>query len=104
MAKLLSHRALARIIAQHRRKAELTQAEVARRLAEPAWVMRYESGRRRIDVIEFLARRAHRLRSGQGTRSADAAATLAPSSRLSLVGWQRNAGKGDARRLIRRDR
>jgi transcriptional regulator with XRE-family HTH domain len=54
--KPAAHRALARTIAQHRRKAGLTQAAVARALGEPrAWVARIESGRRRIDVVEYLA-------------------------------------------------
>ena len=39
-----------------RRKAKLTQQEVAKRLKRPqSFVAKYEGGERRIDVVEFLA-------------------------------------------------
>lgn len=39
-----------------RRKAELTQVDVAKRLGKPqSFVAKYEGGERRLDVIEFLA-------------------------------------------------
>ena len=41
---------------QARKKAGLTQHEVANRLKKPqSFVAKYEGGERRIDVVEFLA-------------------------------------------------
>jgi transcriptional regulator with XRE-family HTH domain len=39
-----------------RRKADLTQVEVAERLGKPqSFVAKYEAGERRLDVVEFIA-------------------------------------------------
>jgi transcriptional regulator with XRE-family HTH domain len=49
------HRGLIEVLVERRRALGLTQAEVARELGEyQSFVARYESGQRRIDVIEFL--------------------------------------------------
>lgn len=50
------HRALRELLVAARRKAELTQVDVAKRLGKPqSFVAKYEGGERRLDVIEFLA-------------------------------------------------
>jgi transcriptional regulator with XRE-family HTH domain len=50
------HRALRGLLIAARRKAELTQVDVAKRLGKPqSYVAKYEGGERRLDVIEFLA-------------------------------------------------
>lgn len=50
------HEALISLLVDRRKKAGLTQAEVARRLRRyQSFVATVESGQRRIDVIEFLA-------------------------------------------------
>jgi transcriptional regulator with XRE-family HTH domain len=44
------------LLKEARRKAGLTQAEVAGRLGKPqSFVAKYEGGERRLDVIEFIA-------------------------------------------------
>jgi transcriptional regulator with XRE-family HTH domain len=49
------YRRLRALLVEARRTAELTQADVAKRLARPqSFVSKYETGERRIDVIEFL--------------------------------------------------
>ncbi len=49
------HEALTAFIIEKRKKAGLTQAEVARRLKRyQSFVATVESGQRRIDVVEFL--------------------------------------------------
>jgi transcriptional regulator with XRE-family HTH domain len=49
------HQALAALLVQQRKKAGLTQAEVAKRLKRyQSFVASIESGQRRIDVVEFL--------------------------------------------------
>ena len=43
------------VLAAARRKANLTQVELARRLGKPQSVVSgYENGRRRVDLVEFL--------------------------------------------------
>ena len=43
------------VLAAARRKANLTQAELARRLGKPQSVVsQYEAGKRRLDVVEFV--------------------------------------------------
>lgn len=43
------------LLADHRRGAGLTQADLAGRLGRPqSFVSKYETGERRLDVIEFL--------------------------------------------------
>ena len=50
------YQALCALLAKARRKAGLTQHEVARRLRRPqSFVAKYEGGERRLDVIEFLS-------------------------------------------------
>lgn len=51
----LAHRALIAALREARKEAGLSQYEVARRLRRPqSFVSAYESGDRRIDVLEFL--------------------------------------------------
>jgi transcriptional regulator with XRE-family HTH domain len=46
---------LRELLAEARSKAGLTQLDVARRLGRPqSFVSKYESGERRLDVVEFL--------------------------------------------------
>jgi len=48
--------AFRRLLIEVRRKAGLTQAELAKRLKKPqSFVAKYEGGERRIDVLEFIA-------------------------------------------------
>jgi transcriptional regulator with XRE-family HTH domain len=50
------HAAFCDLMIQARKKAGLTQHEVANRLKKPqSFVAKYEGGERRIDVVEFLA-------------------------------------------------
>ena len=50
------HRALCGLLVASRRKAGLSQVEVAQRLGKPqSYVAKYEGGERRLDVVEFLA-------------------------------------------------
>jgi transcriptional regulator with XRE-family HTH domain len=50
------HRTLCALLVACRRKAGLSQAEVAQRLGKPqSYVAKYEGGERRLDVVEFLA-------------------------------------------------
>ncbi len=50
------HRAFRALIRDVRKKAGLTQADLAGRLGKPqSFVAKYESGERRIDVVEFVA-------------------------------------------------
>lgn len=49
------HRALVDLLIAKREAAGLTQAELAKRLREyQSFVARFESGQRRIDVVEFI--------------------------------------------------
>jgi transcriptional regulator with XRE-family HTH domain len=49
------HDALIAFIVERRKRAGLTQADVAKRLKQyQSYVARVESGQRRIDVIEFI--------------------------------------------------
>ena len=49
------HRALQALLADLRAAAGLTQMDVANRLARPqSFVSKYESGERRLDIIEFI--------------------------------------------------
>jgi transcriptional regulator with XRE-family HTH domain len=49
------HDALIALIIERRRRAGLTQADVAKRLRQyQSYVARVESGQRRIDVVEFI--------------------------------------------------
>jgi transcriptional regulator with XRE-family HTH domain len=49
------HQRLCELLIEARKKAELTQAEVAERLGKPqSFVAKYEGGERRLDVVEFL--------------------------------------------------
>jgi len=51
----LAHKALITALRDARREAGLTQDQVARRLRRPqSFVSAYESGDRRIDVLEFV--------------------------------------------------
>lgn len=50
-----THQGLIRVLRELRSEAELTQAELAKRLKRPqSFVAKYEAGERRIDVVEFL--------------------------------------------------
>lgn len=50
------HRALRGLLVAARRKAKLTQVDLAKRLGKPqSFVAKYEGGERRLDVVEFLA-------------------------------------------------
>jgi transcriptional regulator with XRE-family HTH domain len=50
------YQALCALLAEARRKAGLSQQEVAKRLRRPqSFVAKYEGGERRLDVIEFLS-------------------------------------------------
>lgn len=50
------HQRLCELLVEARKKAGLTQVEVAERLGKPqSFVAKYEGGERRLDVIEFLA-------------------------------------------------
>lgn len=49
------HRALISLLIEQREKAGLTQAALAEKLGEyQSFVARLESGKRRVDVVEFL--------------------------------------------------
>lgn len=49
------HRRLMTALAEVRREAQVTQYELAARLGvDQSYVSKYESGRRRLDVIEFM--------------------------------------------------
>jgi transcriptional regulator with XRE-family HTH domain len=49
------HQRLRELLIAARKKAELTQAEVAEQLGRPqSFVAKYEGGERRLDVIEFM--------------------------------------------------
>jgi transcriptional regulator with XRE-family HTH domain len=49
-------RALLEVLVAARKKAGLTQAEVARKVLRPqSFVAKYENGERRLDVLEFIA-------------------------------------------------
>lgn len=49
------HQKLRELLIAARKKANLTQAEVAERLGRPqSFVAKYEGGERRLDVIEFV--------------------------------------------------
>lgn len=49
------HQKLRELLIAARKKAGLTQAEVAERLGRPqSFVAKYEGGERRLDVIEFI--------------------------------------------------
>jgi transcriptional regulator with XRE-family HTH domain len=49
------HQIVGAALAVARRKANLTQIELARRLGKPQSVVSaYEAGKRRVDVVEFL--------------------------------------------------
>ncbi|MBZ6078161.1 helix-turn-helix domain-containing protein [Microvirga puerhi] len=49
------HQRLCELLIEARKKAGLTQVEVAERLGKPqSFVAKYEGGERRLDVIEFL--------------------------------------------------
>jgi transcriptional regulator with XRE-family HTH domain len=51
----LDHRALVGLLVVARKKAGLTQAEVAKKLHRPqSFVAKYENGERRLDVVEFV--------------------------------------------------
>ena len=48
--------AFSRLMIEARKKAGLTQQELAKRLKKPqSFVAKYEGGERRLDVLEFLA-------------------------------------------------
>jgi transcriptional regulator with XRE-family HTH domain len=50
------HQKLRELLIAARKKAGLTQAEVAERLGRPqSFVAKYEGGERRLDVVEFIA-------------------------------------------------
>jgi transcriptional regulator with XRE-family HTH domain len=49
------HQVVGAALAAARRKANMTQVELARRLGKPQSVVSgYEAGKRRVDVVEFL--------------------------------------------------
>ncbi|MEO6012873.1 MAG: helix-turn-helix transcriptional regulator [Devosia sp.] len=49
------HQKLRELLVAARKKAKLTQAEVAEHLGRPqSFVAKYEGGERRLDVIEFI--------------------------------------------------
>jgi transcriptional regulator with XRE-family HTH domain len=49
------HKIVGAALAAARQRANMTQVELARRLGKPQSVVsRYENGRRRVDLIEFL--------------------------------------------------
>ncbi|MBN9345473.1 MAG: helix-turn-helix transcriptional regulator [Devosia sp.] len=49
------HQKLRELLTAARKKAGLTQAEVAERLGRPqSFVAKYEGGERRLDVVEFV--------------------------------------------------
>ncbi|PWB81895.1 MAG: transcriptional regulator [Methylocystaceae bacterium] len=49
------HKALIEFLVQRRKRARMTQAQLAARLGEyQSFVARLESGERRVDVVEFL--------------------------------------------------
>jgi len=49
------HRTLLELLTAARKKAGLTQAEVAKKLRRPqSFVAKYENGERRLDVVEFV--------------------------------------------------
>ena len=49
------HQKLCELLIAARKKANLTQADVAARLGRPqSFVAKYEGGERRLDVVEFL--------------------------------------------------
>lgn len=51
-----AQRALCELLIQARKRAGLSQQELAARLAKPqSFIAKYEGGERRIDVVEFLA-------------------------------------------------
>ena len=51
-----SQLAFCQLMIEARRKADLTQHELAKRLKKPqSFVAKYEGGERRIDVVEFIA-------------------------------------------------
>jgi len=71
--------ALRRWLVQARRGAGLSQAEFARRLSRPqALVSKYESGERRIDVVELLA-----IAEAIGTETVGCIQVLVRASRTS---------------------
>lgn len=50
------HQRLRDLLIEARKKADLTQVEVAERLGKPqSFVAKYEGGERRLDVVEFIA-------------------------------------------------
>ncbi|MFC4172291.1 helix-turn-helix domain-containing protein [Microvirga sp. GCM10011540] len=50
------HQRLCELLIEARKKASLTQVEVAERLGKPqSFVAKYEGGERRLDVVEFVA-------------------------------------------------
>jgi transcriptional regulator with XRE-family HTH domain len=55
MANRVSHQQLRNALVEARRKQGLTQVGVANRLGKPqSFVSKYESGERRLDVMEFI--------------------------------------------------
>jgi transcriptional regulator with XRE-family HTH domain len=49
------HKALLDLLVAARKKAGLTQAEVAKKLRRPqSFVAKYENGERRLDIVEFV--------------------------------------------------
>jgi len=49
------YEAFRNLLTQYRREQSITQIELAKRLRKPqSFVSKYESGERRIDVVEFL--------------------------------------------------
>lgn len=52
----VAYRAARRLLREARESDGLTQTEVAKRLKKPqSFVAKYESGERRLDIIEFIA-------------------------------------------------